>query len=95
MAKHTQGPWEAVDGMRVRTRFIYGDREHTGMLVVDLPPWRAECDAALIAAAPDLLEACKMLLEEMAESYGTQTPIKINSAAADAAWIAVNKAEGN
>jgi hypothetical protein len=66
---HTPGPWEAncflvsqAGGRRVEIC-------HTGIIGRNKPGEQAEADARLIAASPDLLEACKMYLDAM-DRYG-------------------------
>ena len=74
-SRHTPGPWEAFDAKTQDgevTIGIRGDGEFIATLDVvaigagpyKLPP-NAEANARLIAAAPELLEACKALLGEM------------------------------
>lgn len=64
MTKHTPGPWEFVDNSLV------------GPKIDDKPVWLRpvvlrsetglrEADASLIAAAPDLLDACQGLLKAL------------------------------
>ena len=63
MSKHTPGPWQfATEG---RERKIIADR-HTTMCDTFYYPWCPDNDAdwLLIAAAPDLLEACKAALSD-------------------------------
>lgn len=60
-AKHTAGPWEAVSNLVRTARTPTGG----GFLVAECPAnigSRLE-DARLIAAAPELLEACLKLVE--------------------------------
>lgn len=63
--KHTKGPWEAVDSMTVRGPFAMGDHDKPGLAICLLPQYApAEergANARLIAAAPDLLEAARMV----------------------------------
>lgn len=102
--KHTPGPWRFVvppDGGN-RTRQIIAaapdsDRNaypHTvGRWIADVRgAWgseQMESDARLIAAAPDLLEACEAMIEEY--ETGKQTPAyEIR----EKARAAINKAHG-
>lgn len=55
--KFSPGPWEAVDRLTVRSRFVAGDADSGGWLVASLPAHASEDDARLIAAAPELLAA--------------------------------------
>ncbi len=81
MSKHTQGPWEvkpAHDKGRPYDFDIIGDRvKH--LRSVDSVCWLAtakgnatdggiaEANARLIAAAPELLQACKRALDEICD----------------------------
>ena len=62
-AKPTPGPWFADTGCRGEPVFIYGTVNDDAVDVCTVPfrvgDAQAEADAALIAAAPDLLEACE------------------------------------
>lgn len=72
MSEHTPGPW-AVSGVRTReTRQpvlqIYGPDDKVYALVLysdrtDAEHIASHADARLIAAAPDLLDACRDCLE--------------------------------
>lgn len=70
-AKHTPGPWEAVDSMTVRTPFSAG-----GFMVCNLPCHTPDderrANACLIAAAPELLEALTMALPYVECSSGDE-----------------------
>ena len=65
-AKHTPGPWEAVDSMTVRTPLSAG-----GFMVADLPchtPHEERiANAKLIAAAPELLVALEAIVNAWEE----------------------------
>ena len=87
MSKHTPGPWKLDAGRCFDTssgRFFlsYGTEPRTGR-----PYFENFCEldsnARLIAAAPDLLEALRGLMRDPE-----------GSAARDAAWAAIAKAEG-
>lgn len=86
--KHTPGPWGvrryAVDhnerevsstargNLRVRLRVVAGsDEEAVEMIVADMVAG-GRSDAALIAAAPALLEACKCALAELEDPAGAE-----------------------
>lgn len=60
---HTPGPWEAVDRLTVRSAYSMGDKSAAGWEVARLPESALPGDAALIAAAPDLLAAAHLGLE--------------------------------
>lgn len=72
MSKHTPGPWRAAV-RRGYAAVASGPQTDTVMVAdcrtvdVDLPT--ATANACLIAAAPDLLEALKILLADMDAEY--------------------------
>jgi hypothetical protein len=82
VSKHTAGPWRAyVDG----DRSPVVQRGRSGGFVVHDTDWeRANADALLIAAAPDLLNAIEVLTAA-AESFGIPC---------DAARAAISRARG-
>lgn len=61
--KHTPGPWIAIPDATHRDHqlIVAIGPEHTGLDVASVRPWMThdEANARLIAAAPDLLAACK------------------------------------
>ena len=101
-AKHTPGPWEyfpAKDQDGDETISVRGDGEFIATLdtvSINFGPFRlpknGEANARLIAAAPDLLEACKEShrrgVAGVAEHNGGEKP--------DICWLcaAIAKAEG-
>jgi hypothetical protein len=100
MSKHTPGPWSVADRLVPNGR-RWVQRNHTRTLValVYSTPER-EANARLIAAAPDLLEACNEALEFAEDqedvldgSYGQPEP---NRAMQVATMLraAIAKAEG-
>jgi hypothetical protein len=62
MSSHTPGPWER-NGNAVHKRLS----KHYAECVAIVGGDNKEGDANLIAAAPDLLEACKLLMEHIKE----------------------------
>lgn len=60
-AKHTPGPWTAVGNVVVHAQGV-GPRYLADCNSVDVPRPQQAANARLIAAAPDLLEACKQSL---------------------------------
>lgn len=101
--KHTPGPWHdqcasmcdcslVVTGcgitickLRDGSERSYDDEDATAM-----------ANASLIAAAPDLLEACRQMLMQMEIRFGTTTQAdEFEIAAMDDARAAIGKAEGN
>ena len=86
MSGHTPGPWR-VRAYDVRTGRLFDIR--AGADVVAYQSDR-EADARLIAAAPDLLEACKLAVEALkapADHMAVQTARRIIE-------IVISKAEG-
>lgn len=73
--KHTPGPWHAICHAFGKTEIwevIAGQKADT---VVQLSLFRVnqEADAKLIAAAPELLDACKLALKDMG-AWGIHGP---------------------
>ena len=64
--KHTQGEWVAKDGM------IYSESDESGKAIACC---NNEANARLIAAAPDLLDACKYTIEKLRGVKGKTFPI--------------------
>jgi hypothetical protein len=65
MSKHTPGPWTAIrDEARVgRGALVIGSQHATLAVLTGSPAAPGVCaDARLIAASPDLLEACQKML---------------------------------
>ncbi len=88
MSKHTQGPW-TVDASghacivwagEMRLCDLRGWGHLTGIGALHLPPEEAaaiqDANARLIAAAPELLEACRALLEAPHEEMAALDAIK-------------------
>lgn len=97
-AKHTPGPWEAVDSMTVRTPLSAG-----GFMVADLPCHTPHgeriANAKLIAAAPELLAAANAFVE-LYEAFEIVVGTENGSTnrvhcALDAARAAIAKAKGD
>lgn len=66
---HTPGPWRAELNRQGDYRIVYNDRGNwLAEVHDDDEPEAAKADAALIAAAPELLAAAKLALSE-AESW--------------------------
>lgn len=100
MSGHTPGPWKTgrmdvssytADGIPII--FVYRGREETVVSRIAVTPyaeydWDPDYDALLIAAAPDLLYACKLALEKCLFPVGA---VK----AKDALEKAIQKAEGS
>lgn len=92
--KHTPGPWEAVDRLTVRSAYVMGDRNKAGWEVARLPESALAGDSALIAAAPDLLEALReaeLVLAEKLRRLGADPNV---SPTTHRIRAAIAKAEG-
>jgi hypothetical protein len=63
--KHTPGKWEVRTTMQQRPKIIGGNRILAEVIVYEFPETKA--NARLIASAPELLEACKILYAEIAD----------------------------
>ena len=64
---HTPGPWrveEDEDGLYIRMEAYRGQDEYLVVYASPIPEQR-EADAHLIAAAPELLAACKAVLSDV------------------------------
>lgn len=57
--KHSTAPWRTVNGKLVCSN------TPGNQVVAECRGWNGEADACLIAAAPDLLEACEKMLSEL------------------------------
>ncbi len=71
MDKHTPGPWE-VSGPFVRATFTIkriGKPDICNLYKDGIPADEVKANATLIAAAPDLLKACRALADKIA-AYG-------------------------
>lgn len=89
MSKHTPGPWtydedasEILSGSEASGWIWIADVAHS------VPTGETQANARLIASAPDLLRACKMVAD-MAVSWEALTPGDISEVKA-----AITKAEG-
>ncbi len=83
MAKHTPGPWRIANEESLRIRAPEANDATVATITqislsVRWDPETVSANARLIAAAPDLLEACRMMIawndaEEAGPDYGSQT----------------------
>lgn len=83
-AKHTPGPW-IHEGHGDITGTENGRKYDVACVYLRIPAGRQDANARLIAAAPDLLEALRMMLTEAVFDGTTGT---------DAARAAIAKATG-
>ena len=71
MSNHTLGPWQTVEVGEFRTKLAVADSQGVSLLtVVDEEGAKfgavySEADADLIAAAPDLLDALRRMVESV------------------------------
>jgi hypothetical protein len=89
-SKHTPGPWTTDTGGDV-TR-TDGTTLLTREKPMDCGLDESFANAALAAAAPDLLEALTECLDAMGDSFGKRTHVPINCPAAAKGFAAVHKA---
>lgn len=102
--KHTPGPWlAACDPMHYDTlsTVVAGEmraKRPDQRMIVQVGgfagPAEQEANTRLIAAAPELLEACRALLDVLGTSYSTQKPVPVNCPQAAIAHAAISKAIG-
>lgn len=68
--KHTKGPWN-INGFFITAK--HGDRKKSVVADIDRHAWyregEATANARLIAAAPELLEACELALSGLRSIY--------------------------
>lgn len=96
-ATHTPGPWH-IEKSR-GNRFVVRDKDNNVPGVCTVYDYGehgpAEINARLIAAAPDLLEACKAISHEWDQQYdGTTTMISIPVEVIEKVDREIRKAEG-
>lgn len=89
--KHTPAPWRYQPGRDSRPPYVIRGSEG-GFVVVGMTADRQEADAALIAAAPDLLSALEQMLAAFVDDPLTHQ--YTSGTAADAARYAIAKAKG-
>lgn len=95
--QHTPGPWEFIPN-----RIVAHDGQAIEIcsikqfdLLNDAEQCRIEADARLIAAAPELLEACKTALRDAMEPVGEHgTHYKVHRDDVAAIRAAIAKAQG-
>jgi hypothetical protein len=95
-AKHTPGPWQVAGtrhsgdlkiGPNTRLHMVGPDGDAVSAVFFDMKTGIGLADARLIAAAPDLLEACRLLIG--ADGEGMLFSERVNKAR-----LAIAKAEG-
>lgn len=97
MSKHTPGPWRTIESANKTTRTVVGPDFPGQGYIADVNLCRTndaqdvdgEANARLIAAAPELLAACRKVIEHRAKEYLDNTIEPYVSLA-----NAINKAEG-
>ena len=99
--KHTPGSWHyKKDGFKISignksTRHDYLEHDYT-VAVINDNSFQSEANARLIAAAPDLLEACRELwfaIQVIPVDWNNPKAKELSEKAIDA-MIAMNRAEG-
>ncbi len=86
MAQHTPGPWIAADDRRGIYEILCNGEMlaqvwRVGYVKRDLP---AEANARLIAAAPELLAACKRVMQLAVSAEGDEVFAEVKAAIAKA-----------
>jgi len=97
--RHTPGPWEVHRAWSVDKGFLRIIRDHRLERVAMIPDVERELeeargDAHLIAAAPDLLHALRLMLREHDALQLAKGSTEDRWTAATIARAAINKAEG-
>jgi hypothetical protein len=89
IARHTEGPWEVASAFVGPMRVVGGDRliAEVGHEVYVI----AQANAELIAAAPELYEACKKALDNLRHVC---TELGVEHCSRCAVAIALHRAEG-
>lgn len=94
MSKHTSGPWRLVTtttpGQFVREHRI---RSEDDSMICEIGPVSQEANARLIAAAPEMLEALRLAIEQL-EPVTKPKLIQLPEYALRAVKDAIAKAEG-
>lgn len=107
-ATYTPGPWfikpsqTKADESLPRISSEYGEicqitvrRFELDLTSDPVPHYERYANSKLIAAAPELLEACKLLRDAEGAMFGTEYSNQLLQKAADVARAAISKAEGN
>ena len=70
--KHTPGPWKIDENKAYPVGVIQDDE--MGLGIAEIGEWNSRniANARLIAAAPDLLEACKLAFERLTPKGGVK-----------------------
>jgi hypothetical protein len=96
VASHTPGPWEVFVDVAGKLRIDARDGNFSVARVFESASLEGKANAALIAAAPELLATLKALVEEL-DRYSGTVPGHIikGSVAVDAARAVVAKLDGS
>ena len=90
--KHTPGPWVVLNAGATVSRYGYADSAETIADVRHKPDGESAANAALIAAAPELLEALRGMIDYAASEIGIE-PEEAVGGHFKAARAAIAKAE--
>ena len=94
ISKHTEGPWEVEkDGITVRQKRARDRQKICRPMEVFMSRLEREANARLIAAAPELLEVCKLLVQA-ADSLAMTANLGTADDAIGKARATIAKAEG-
>ena len=100
--KHTPGPWIAVSNFEGGPFYIYSHMKSTNSDSVPIAVTKADsrehvdahANARLIAAAPELLEACEIMMEALLKSQVPLNQISEIAHASQFLEMAIKKARG-
>ena len=94
MSAHTKGPWVISGGGSLHLSVLSQDDEQTiaDVWFIRRDPEEGNANARLIAAAPELLEALRLMLARHIDVDGTDG--RWETEAKDAAYAAIRKATG-
>ena len=97
MSKHTPGPWTAPEASGLITGYIWAHEPYGGIVAqvedggqVPYDQEQRKANAHLIAAAPELLEALKSLVEDCSPEVASKPGSWLRQA-----FLAIRKAEGD
>ena len=97
MKKHTKGPWKVREKLTVGNKILITsckDKYVSEIFTLECEKAIDKANAHLIAASPDLLEACKSAYKNLKGETEMGWSIKKRSILLDELLNTINKAEG-